>query len=165
MCLCRPVPEHPPSANKRYFGGVVSFSASDYRRINGYPNTFWGWGGEDDEMQRRLEKLGIQFDSPPSGTLVDLEDMNLKEKLDFLRENRSWKCMVKWEAADEHDKTWRQNGLEDLKYSILQTVPLDDGTGTTSSNSNNSKATKFTVDVKLNGDHWSNEKSGLDFTG
>ena len=37
----------------RYFGGIVSFSASDMRRINGFPNTFWGWGGEDDEMQKR----------------------------------------------------------------------------------------------------------------
>ena len=27
------------SNNPKYFGGVVSFSASDYKRINGYPNT------------------------------------------------------------------------------------------------------------------------------
>jgi predicted glycosyltransferase involved in capsule biosynthesis len=47
------------SNNPKYFGGVVSFSSSDYKRINGYPNTFWGWGGEDDEMQKRLERLGI----------------------------------------------------------------------------------------------------------
>lgn len=30
----------------KYFGGVVSFSEEDMKRINGYPNTFWGWGGE-----------------------------------------------------------------------------------------------------------------------
>jgi hypothetical protein len=29
------------SNNPKYFGGVVSFSESDYKRINGYPNTFW----------------------------------------------------------------------------------------------------------------------------
>lgn len=140
---------------RRYFGGVVSFSASDYRRINGYPNTFWGWGGEDDEMHKRLERLGIRFDSPPYGTLVDLEGMNLTEKLDFLRTNRSWKCMVKWEVLNEHEATWKQNGLADLKYSLLSSSPLFD----------QPKATKFTVDVKLNGDHWSNEKCGLDYTG
>jgi predicted glycosyltransferase involved in capsule biosynthesis len=48
-----------PTTPNKYFGGVVSFSSSDYKRINGYPNTFWGWGGEDDEMQKRLERLGI----------------------------------------------------------------------------------------------------------
>lgn len=53
------------SNNPKYFGGIVSFSASDMRRINGYPNTFWGWGGEDDEMQKRCERLGIAWEAPP----------------------------------------------------------------------------------------------------
>jgi hypothetical protein len=143
------------SNNPKYFGGVVSFSSSDYKRINGYPNTFWGWGGEDDEMQKRLERLGIQFDSPDKGTLVDLEEMTLKEKLDFLRENRSWKCMVKWEAADEHEATWKTNGLADLDYQLIKTTPFDEV----------KKASKITADVKLNGNHWANEKAGVDFLG
>jgi len=143
------------SNNPKYFGGVVSFSSSDYKRINGYPNTFWGWGGEDDEMQKRLERLGIQFDSPDKGTLIDLEQMTLTEKLNFLRENRAWKCMVKWEVANEHEKTWKTNGLADLKYQVLEQQPLDP----------NKKSTKITVDVKLNGNHWSNEKCGVDFLG
>jgi hypothetical protein len=53
--------------NPKYFGGVVSFSPSDYKRINGYPNTFWGWGGEDDELQKRCEKLDIQWEWPAAG--------------------------------------------------------------------------------------------------
>ena len=52
------------SNNPKYFGGIVSFSASDMKRINGYPNTFWGWGGEDDEMQKRCEKLGVKWEAP-----------------------------------------------------------------------------------------------------
>lgn len=141
------------SNNPKYFGGVVSFSASDYKRINGYPNTFWGWGGEDDEMQKRLEHLSIKWEWPPRGTLVDLEDMTLTEKLNFLRQNKEWKCMVKWEALEEHDKTWKTNGLVDLKYKILAETPLDD----------HKKSTKLTVDVMLNGSHWANEKCGLDY--
>jgi hypothetical protein len=112
------------SNNPKYFGGVVSFSSSDYKRINGYPNTFWGWGGEDDEMQKRLERLGIKWESPNKGTLIDLENMTLPEKLDFLRANREWKCMVKWEALEEHETTWRSNGMADLKYSVLETKSL-----------------------------------------
>jgi hypothetical protein len=83
------------SNNPKYFGGIVSFSKTDYRKINGYPNTFWGWGGEDDEMHNRLERLGLTFDAPDKGTIRDLEEMNLTEKLDFLRKNEEWKCMVK----------------------------------------------------------------------
>eukprot|EP00569_Conticribra_weissflogii_P009854 CAMPEP_0171372014 /NCGR_PEP_ID=MMETSP0879-20121228/9018_1 /TAXON_ID=67004 /ORGANISM="Thalassiosira weissflogii, Strain CCMP1336" /LENGTH=333 /DNA_ID=CAMNT_0011880699 /DNA_START=86 /DNA_END=1084 /DNA_ORIENTATION=+ len=105
--------------NPKYFGGIVSFSEEDMKRINGYPNTFWGWGGEDDEMQNRLEALGIRFDAPAKGTIRDLEDMDLNTKIQFLKKNKQWKCMCKWEALDEHKTTWRKNGLEDLDYEIL----------------------------------------------
>ena len=131
----------------------MSFSGKDYERINGYPNTFWGWGGEDDEMQLRLEKCHIQWKWPEKGTLVDLEDMTLKEKLAFLRENKSWKCMVKWEALEEHEKTWKTNGLANLDYELLRKTNLDD-TG---------KAVKLSVDVKLNEGHWANDKAGVDY--
>ena len=53
------------SNNPKYFGGIVSFSAADMKKINGYPNTFWGWGGEDDEMQKRCENMGVRWEFPP----------------------------------------------------------------------------------------------------
>jgi hypothetical protein len=155
------------SNNPKYFGGIVSFSSSDMKRINGYPNTFWGWGGEDDEMQKRCERLGIKWDSPRSGTIIDLEDMSLSEKLNMLREHKEWKCMVKWEALEEHESTWRTNGLADLNYSILKKEDLDEGksiTGGRILGDHRSRATKVTVDVKLNGNHWTNEKCGADYT-
>ena len=141
------------SNNPKYFGGVVSFSKSDFRRINGYPNTFWGWGGEDDELQNRLERNGITFESPDTGSLQDLEEMNLNEKLQFLRDNKSWKCMVKWEALEEHMKTWRSNGLADLKYKVIKNDFMDD----------TQKASMVTTDILLNGNHWANDKCGLDY--
>ena len=45
------------SDNPKYFGGIVAFSGDGYRKINGYPNNFWGWGGEDDEMFNRITKV------------------------------------------------------------------------------------------------------------
>ena len=45
------------SNNPKYFGGIVSFNSTNMKSINGFPNTFWGWGGEDDEMQKRCEKV------------------------------------------------------------------------------------------------------------
>lgn len=156
------------SNNPKYFGGIVSFSSSDMKRINGYPNTFWGWGGEDDEMQKRCERLGIKWDSPRSGTIIDLEEMSLNEKLNMLREHKEWKCMVKWEALEEHESTWRTNGLADLSYTVLKKEDLDEGKshGTPGSilGDYRSRATKVTVDVKLNGNHWTNDKCGADYT-
>lgn len=31
-------------------GGVLAMNLVDYRRVNGYSNSFWAWGGEDDDM-------------------------------------------------------------------------------------------------------------------
>jgi hypothetical protein len=145
------------SNNTKYFGGIVSFSESDMKRINGYPNTFWGWGGEDDEMQKRLETCGIQWVGPSSGTIQDLEMMDLKTKLGFLKENKEWKCMVKWEAWEEHATTWRVNGLADLSYDILKIERMD------KEDQGGSKVTKLTTDVKLNGDHWANDRCGVEY--
>lgn len=106
-------------------------------------------------MQKRLEKLGIQFVAPEKGSLKDLEEMDIEEKMAFLRKNRDWKCMVKWELLDEHEKSWKTNGLADLKYKILTEQSLDE----------QHKSTKVTVDVKLNGTHWANDKCGVDYMG
>lgn len=46
------------SGNPKYIGGAVAFTGADFKRINGFPNTFWGWGGEDDEMRRRIDEVG-----------------------------------------------------------------------------------------------------------
>ena len=36
------------------FGGVTAFNKEDFLRCNGYPNIYWGWGNEDDDMYLRV---------------------------------------------------------------------------------------------------------------
>ena len=52
------------NSNKSYFGGIVLFTAKLYELINGFPNNFWGWGGEDDEMYRRVKLRKLSIDAP-----------------------------------------------------------------------------------------------------
>jgi hypothetical protein len=118
------IPEHPAhiarvwnrySDNPKYFGGVVSFSRDQYRSINGFPNNFWGWGGEDDEMYQRVKRQNMTTIYPTSGSLQDLEEMTLQTKLQFLKKNPTWKCMNKNEMLEEGDE-WKVNGLSSLRY-------------------------------------------------
>ena len=44
-----------------YFGGITSFSAGQFKQINGFPNNFWGWGGEDDELYKRTKKVRLKI--------------------------------------------------------------------------------------------------------
>jgi hypothetical protein len=67
--------------------------------------------------------------------------------------------MNKWEALEEHEKTWKTNGLSDLSYSILHMKDLDEDRKSTE----RSRATLISVDVKLNGQHWTNKKCAIDY--
>ncbi|KAL1497677.1 hypothetical protein ABEB36_008598 [Hypothenemus hampei] len=36
------------------FGGVSAISSEHFKLLNGFSNSFWGWGGEDDDMSNRI---------------------------------------------------------------------------------------------------------------
>ena len=38
------------------FGGATSFRTEDFLAANGYPNIYWGWGNEDDDMSLRVQQ-------------------------------------------------------------------------------------------------------------
>lgn len=104
--------------NPDYFGGIVAFNEEMFRKINGYPNNFWGWGGEDDELYKRVKKL-YHIKKPTKGSIIDLENMNLEEKLEYLREN-DLKFMRKKEVLAEHSSTWYSNGLNNINYEVIE---------------------------------------------
>ena len=100
--------------NKKYFGGIVAFNKEMFERINGYPNDFWGWGGEDDELYKRTKKF-YDILKVKKGSINDLEELTLDEKLEYLKKN-DLKFMLKNEALAKHESTWKRNGLNTLNY-------------------------------------------------
>uniref|UniRef100_A0A7S2R9Z3 WW domain-containing protein n=1 Tax=Mucochytrium quahogii TaxID=96639 RepID=A0A7S2R9Z3_9STRA len=147
--------------NPDYFGGIVAFSKEDFELIDGFPNLYAGWGGEDDELQKRVAASKLHIDAPPKnlgrGAIVDLENMDLKTKLGVLRKT-DWKCNVKWEIRDEHNNLRPKRkelpwwGVKSLEYKLLSKSSLGE------------HSTKLLVDIlpNLNADgteHWSNNKT------
>ncbi|XP_059093438.1 beta-1,4-galactosyltransferase 4-like isoform X2 [Tigriopus californicus] len=66
---CWDVPRHMNSNDdnngrllySKYFGGVSAMKPAQYIKINGYSNRFFGWGGEDDDVQKRITKIGLEW--------------------------------------------------------------------------------------------------------
>ena len=85
-----------------YLGGALTLDCEAFVRVNGFPNRFWGWGGEDDELAARLQASQIAVERFTEGEYEDLEAMGLSEKLAYLRSNRALKCTDKWEVRDEY---------------------------------------------------------------
>ncbi|KAG5442096.1 Beta-1,4-galactosyltransferase 3 [Clonorchis sinensis] len=54
---------HVPFSN--YAGGVTSLSKDNVLKINGFPNRYWGWGNEDDELAARCMVNDINLSRPP----------------------------------------------------------------------------------------------------
>ena len=44
-----------PMPYKKYFGGACIMTEGHLQQVNGWSNSYWGWGGEDDDMWRRMQ--------------------------------------------------------------------------------------------------------------
>lgn len=47
------------------FGGVSALTKKQFEVVNGFSNSFWGWGGEDDDMSNRLKFHNLHISRYP----------------------------------------------------------------------------------------------------
>lgn len=101
------------SNNKKFIGGILSINKYDFYRVNGFPNDFWGWGGEDDALSSRLRINGIEVLVPPVGGVVDLENLTIEQKLAGLKSTGE-KNQTKREQLDRDKKSWFADGIRQI---------------------------------------------------
>ena len=61
-----------------FFGGVCSFNTQQFEQLDGYPNEFWGWGGEDEVLYHRITDYGLPILIPQSGSFSEMEHIASK---------------------------------------------------------------------------------------
>ncbi|XP_019382916.1 PREDICTED: beta-1,4-galactosyltransferase 3 [Gavialis gangeticus] len=94
-----------------FFGGVSALTPDHYMKMNGFPNTYWGAGSEDD-IAARIQLAGMKIARTPIHLgrykMMDQEQTAGREEL--LRR-----------PAPLHDttKTWRDDGMNTIEYILL----------------------------------------------
>lgn len=103
-------------SHSRFLGGVVSMSIEDMKTTNGFPNQFWGWGGEDDALRERIFKKEIEIFQPEMRTGFrdlahvhvgdDPVHVNLNKRRDVMNDTgRMGFRTVQWKVLAEEELT------------------------------------------------------------
>ncbi|KAF3703478.1 Beta-1,4-galactosyltransferase 1 [Channa argus] len=98
-----------------YFGGVSSLSKDQYLKINGFPNTYWGWGGEDDDIYRRITYSGMSISRPD----------HVIGKYKMIKHHRDLHNEPNPKNPDKLGRTrftMRTDGINSLKYKVKEIV-------------------------------------------
>lgn len=117
------IPDHPVRIANLYkekffsdiFGGIVSYNSNDYIKSNGFPNNFWGWGGEDDAQYNRLVINDIPVYIPHSKTLkiVGLEHESMSSNPETTNTDKQYNILKDF-------KYWQKNGVNNVKFKLLK---------------------------------------------
>lgn len=101
-----------------YLGGILLMCWRDVVATNGFPNNFWGWGGEDDALRERCAALELSVRRPCT-EVIDLERDPDGEPLTIAAKMRSVKqrgavCEDRHERRARDAVDWRLNGINSL---------------------------------------------------
>ncbi|CAL4111534.1 unnamed protein product, partial [Meganyctiphanes norvegica] len=113
----------------KYYGGAALMTSDQIEKVNGWSNRYWGWGGEDDDMWRRiaLENMAV-WRLPPQ--IARYKMLGHKPQP---RNEKSRDLVTKF--TGDHPK----DGLNSLKYKLLNVTKYD-------------LYTSLIVDISLNKD-------------
>ncbi|CAL1535402.1 unnamed protein product [Lymnaea stagnalis] len=104
---------HPIYHYKNYAGGILLMQSSDFEKLNGLSNKYWGWGREDDEFFVRMKKAKFTITRPGNLTTGYKSFRHVHDRRKRPRDyNRYFNQSEKTRRLD------RETGVTTVKYAV-----------------------------------------------
>lgn len=97
---------------KQYFGGVSAMSKKQYEKINGFPNNYWGWGGEDDDIFNRLSLRGMRISRPSA-------EIGKCKMIRHSRDRKNEENPQRFSRNAHTRQTINTDGIKSLEYKVV----------------------------------------------
>ena len=108
--------------NPRWLGGFYLVRSKDFKKINGYSNNFWGWGGEDNDLKSRSNAFNIKinrdtfFRRHKQKLIIDNKNVGKKDKnVNF----HIQKNMYQKKYQSDKNNVYK-DGLKNCNYKVVK---------------------------------------------
>lgn len=117
---CPEAPRHMSSAVSTFkyklpyetiFGGVTEFTKKQFQNINGFSNIYFGWGGEDDDLRKRVVFKKYEVSRYPLEIGRYTMANHTGDKLNTANP-------LRFKLLKESEKRIDKDGLNSLKYEV-----------------------------------------------
>ncbi|XP_029460103.1 beta-1,4-galactosyltransferase 1-like [Rhinatrema bivittatum] len=99
---------------QQLFGGVTALSKDQFQKINGFPNNYWGWGGEDDDISNRIRYNKMSISRP--NAIIGKYRM-----IQHFRDAKNEPNPQRFDRIAHTKETMNSDGLNSLSYEVLKT--------------------------------------------
>ncbi|XP_053702875.1 beta-1,4-galactosyltransferase 4 [Synchiropus splendidus] len=102
---------------KGYFGGVTAMTREQFLQVNGFSNTYWGWGGEDDDLRIRVELQKMRIVRPPADVARYTMVFHKRDSGNEINKDRM-------RLLGRTPQVWKKDGLNSCSYKTLSVERL-----------------------------------------
>ena len=96
-------------------GGAISISSSQFLKVNGFSNKFYGWGGEDDEFYQRLSHHDLEpVRYPP----------HVAQYVSMTHVKQAQRSNIDVDSGTSDNS--KSDGLDNLNYSVSNLKQFED---------------------------------------